>query len=277
MKLGIALSGGGLWGAYCAGVLEGLRRIGIAADVIAGTGECAQVAAFYAAQMSFGDSVAVMKRLRSQGNQKSGLIARLSRIFEKSITSSEDRAEKAIRDVLLLQGIRNFCDLKITAAISTIDLLSARTVIFTSDSGLPSGAGFQTLTDIRVWTAVRSAMSYAGGFKPRGLEGLVLAGTDAVGGVPLWLLRCMGAERTIGLNFPGNSPLPSHDDLKETRLFGRIHEISGKKNQRENEEPWDYRFHWEPSEIPADFDACLRCGLDSVLQHQSSLIEAIYF
>jgi NTE family protein len=172
MTLGIALGGGSVRGYAHIGVLRGLARIGLEADLICGTSIGSAVAAGHA--MGFDTD-------RIQGIlEGSGRAIFKPRVPIKSFLSSAALG-RYLRDACEGKRIE---DLPLPLGIVAADLVTHREVVFRSGV---------------VWRAVLASMSIPGIFPAQRMGPLTLVDGGVVNAVPVGVASDMGAATVIAV------------------------------------------------------------------------------
>jgi NTE family protein len=191
-RVGLALGGGFARGIAHVGVLRTLRDNGIPIDFITGTSVGALIAAAYAS----GATVEEMERQGSATRFRDFGRWTISRMG----MASNERLEDFLRKFTLL---RRFEEMKIPLGIVATDVISGRTVHFTSGE---------------IGPPLRASCAYPGLFLPVEYRDHVLVDGFLTEGVPAVCAREMGADFVISVHLePG---------LLETRPRNTIEVIS---------------------------------------------------
>ena len=161
MRLGIALSGGGIRGIAHAGVLKALEDNGINIEVIGGTSAGSLVASLYAMGYSPYYIYILFKRYSKQiANINSGIfMTGLSNFFKNKkfgITglNSGDNIEKLYNDLAFKKGIKRVSDIKMPLVIPTVDIMNSKEYIITNKIPGTEDNNEQYITDITLGKAV---------------------------------------------------------------------------------------------------------------------------
>ena len=139
MKLGLALSGGGIRGIAHAGVLKALEENNIQIDAIGGTSSGSIIAALYAMGYSPYYIYILFKRYaKDLVNQNS--ISKMTSIGN-FISNKKDNfqgfysgeeIEKGVNEVALRKGVKKITDIKIPIVIPAVDVQDSKKYIFTN-------------------------------------------------------------------------------------------------------------------------------------------------
>ena len=138
MKLGIALSGGGIRGIAHAGVLKALEDNGIKIDAIGGTSSGALIAGLYAIGYTPENIYELFKRYSKDivGTGLSPIITRVSNILKKENTGFRrgENIEKLFDKLANEKGIKNISDItKMPISIPSVDIKNGKEYIFTNN------------------------------------------------------------------------------------------------------------------------------------------------
>ena len=133
MKVGIALSGGGIRGIAHAGVLQALTERGIKPDIVGGTSCGSLIACMYAMGYEPYHIYILFKRyakLISKVNSIPIISGIKSCIFKKEISfsglNSGDRMEELCNGVAQRRGINKLEDIKMPVVIPTVDMIKRK-------------------------------------------------------------------------------------------------------------------------------------------------------
>ena len=138
MKLGIALSGGGIRGIAHAGVLKALEDNGIKIDAIGGTSSGALIAGLYAIGYTPENIYELFKRYSKDivGTGLSPIITRVSNILKKENTGFRrgENIEKLFNKLANEKGIKNISDItNMPISIPSVDIKNGKEYIFTNN------------------------------------------------------------------------------------------------------------------------------------------------
>lgn len=238
MKLGLALSGGGIRGIAHAGVLKALEENNIKIDAIGGTSSGSIISTLYAMGYSPYYIYILFKRYaKDLVNQNSlSTITSLKGFMTNKKTEfsgfySGEEIEKGFNEVALRKGIKRISDIKMPISIPAVDVQNSKEYIFTNK--IPENVEDKTkyITDISIGKAIRASSSFPVVFNPceygkhKFLDGGILDN------IPSSEVRKQGADKIISVNFKA-------DDINEQSnvmdIMMRAIDIMGNKISEEN-------------------------------------------
>lgn len=209
MKLGLALSGGGIKGAAHIGVLKAFEEENIKIDYISGTSSGSIVATLYAIGYKPDEIYSIFKSYSKQINYISiwnivklvyGLLIKKDIIIQG--LNNGKKIESLMKKFCEEKGIRNIKEIKMPLIIPSVSLHNGKKYIFSSYKTRNSyNDGKEYINDIEIEKAVRASCSYPGVFEP------VKYGKDEMidGGIkentPWKELELVGADKVIGVTF----------------------------------------------------------------------------
>ena len=138
MKIGLALSGGGIRGIAHAGVIKALEEENIKIDIIGGTSAGSMVASLYAMGYSpdeiFGCFLANYPKI--MGNTKFNFFNGMKSFINKNKISNGFRNGKDIEEVFEnladTKQIKNINEIKMPIVIPTVDIIESKEYVFTN-------------------------------------------------------------------------------------------------------------------------------------------------
>jgi len=241
LKIGLALSGGGMRGTAHIGVLKALAENNIPIDLIAGTSAGAIVAAMYAC----GQSPKQMEKIITQIDVPKliDLKVTVSDLFKHGIkwmTSGMFRFWSVLPTGLIkgdkieqcLAGFwkgRTVRDTVIPIAITAVDINSADTVFFTTP--IP---GSRAILNARYYhntpltEAVRASISIPGIFFPKKYRGMTLVDGAVKNNLPTDILKHMGADIVIAVDL-GYAGQPNYSIKSVGQILIQCIEIMGRE------------------------------------------------
>jgi len=213
LKIGVALSGGGIRGTAHIGVLKVLVKNNIPIDYISGTSAGAIVAAMYACGYTPHQMETMVQKIKmSQFIDLNLTVADLLKHGAKWLYNGMFRFWSVLPTGLIkgdkieqyfnnLWQDRTVKDTNIPLAITAVDLNSANTIFFTSplsrSRAILNARYYHTtsLTD-----AVRASISIPGIFYPKKYRSMTLVDGAVKNNLPTDILRHMGANVVIGVD-----------------------------------------------------------------------------
>ena len=209
MKLGIALSGGGIRGIVHAGVLQALEENGIKPDIIGGTSCGSMIAVMYAMGYSPYHMYILFKRYASKiakTNTFPILSGINSCIFKrKSIVAGFNNGEKIEElydKIAKRRNIYNINQIKMPIVIPSVDMISGKEFVFTNylPNNIDKG-NKQYINDITVGRAVRASSSFPGFYSPCKHKDYMFMDGGALNNVPVDEVKLQGADLIIAVKF----------------------------------------------------------------------------
>lgn len=223
MKLGLALSGGGIKGAAHVGVIQYIEELGFSIDCISGTSSGSIVAALYASGYSCQEIIDNAKQISSKyiyyiDYDIKGLFSFIFTALSRKRTKIDgfirgEKLRKVIEQLCNQKSVYDISDVKIPLAISSVDINNSKNEIFLSmplEVKDDSGTGY--IYNIPISEAVRASCSIPVVFKPEIIKGkrLVDGGLSSI--VHVNVLREMGADKVIAVNVGYSGYEKSHID-----------------------------------------------------------------
>ena len=160
MKLGLALSGGGVKGAAHIGVIKALEENGIEVEAIAGTSIGSIVASLYAMGYTTEKMLEIFKYfakgiMKTDARYYAGNLKTSRRLLGYGILSGEN-IEIAVKECAKAKGIRKLKDIKMPISIPTVDIVQSKKYVFTN----VDLEGDYYINNALVEKAVRASSSY---------------------------------------------------------------------------------------------------------------------
>lgn len=243
MKLGIALSGGGIRGIAHAGVLKALEENNIKIDAIGGTSSGSIVSTLYAMGYSPYYIYILFKRYAKDIiNQNSmSTITNLGSFMVNKKTPllgfySGEEMEKMFNEIALRKGIRKISDIKMPLIIPAVDVQDSKEYIFTNS--IPKEVNDKTryITDIPVGKAIRASSSFPAIFCPCSFEKHTFLDGGILNNFPSLEVKKQNIDKILTVNFKA-------DDIDENSnvmdIIMRSLDIMGNKISEESLENSD--------------------------------------
>ena len=238
MKLGLALSGGGIRGIAHAGVLKALEENNIKIDAIGGTSSGSIIATLYAMGYSpYYIYILFKKYAKDLVNQNSiskvtsigNFMANKKGNFQGFYTGEE--IESGFNNIALRKGVKKISDIKMPIVIPTVDVQDSKKYIITNKIPEKSSPNTEYINNIDIGKAIRASSSFPVVFSPceynkhRFLDGGILDN------FPTTEVKKQGVDKTITVNFKA-------DDIDENsnimNIVMRTIDIMGNKISEEN-------------------------------------------
>ena len=274
MKLGVALSGGGIRGVAHAGALKAFEENGIKIDAIGGTSSGSLVAVLYAMGYTPYYIYMLFKRYAQELvavdttpiiNTVSSFIT--NKKFQIYGFNSGEAIEKAYNEIALRKGIRYMSDIKMPIVIPAVDVKTSKEYVFTNKKNKP-----MYISDISVGTAVRASSSFPGVFCPCVYKEFRFLDGGILDNIPVNEVKKLGADKVIAINFKA-------DDIDETSNFMDISmrtlDIMGNKISEESLQNSDFVLTIKTDKtglLDIDkIDSCYKYGYKSALKNLSKI------
>ena len=238
MKLGLAISGGGIRGIAHAGVLKALEENNIKIDAIGGTSSGSIIATLYAMGYSpYYIYILFKKYAKDLVNQNSiskvtsigNFMANKKGNFQGFYTGEE--IENGFNNIALRKGVKKISDIKMPIVIPTVDVQDSKKYIITNKIPEKSSPNTEYINNIDIGKAIRASSSFPVVFSPceynkhRFLDGGILDN------FPTTEVKKQGVDKTITVNFKA-------DDIDENSnimdIVMRTIDIMGNKISEEN-------------------------------------------
>lgn len=207
MKIGLALSGGGIRGAAHVGAIKALEENGIKIDAVAGTSAGSIVGALYAMGYTTDEMYKLFNYFSKSVMSISpryffGGIKEKKGIQLGGLTSGEN-IELALEEAAKLKNIKTIKDIEMPIAIPTTDLISDREIIFTNNQDMQ---GEEYIHDIEIGKAVRASCSFPGMYAPLEYDKYQFADGGIFDNLPAEQTRKLGVDKVISIKFKLKSP-----------------------------------------------------------------------
>lgn len=283
MKVGIALSGGGIRGIAHAGVLKALEDNKINIDVIGGTSAGGMVASLYAIGYTPDEIYELFKKNAKKiiGANSIPFITGIRNLMNKKGGELNGfRNGKNIEEVYEImaeeKGIKEMNQIKMPIVIPTVDIIDSKEYIFTNF--IPEGTKNtkQYITDISVGKAVRASSSFPAVFNTCSINMHAFIDGGALNNVPVNEVKKQGADKVIAVKFDA-------DKVNETSnimdIAMKTIDIMGSKIAEENLSKSDYVLNVNTDKVGLlDFEkleGCFNYGYDAVIKNIEEIRNAL--
>lgn len=227
MKIGLALSGGGIRGIAHAGVLKALEENGIKIDIIGGTSAGSMVASLYAVGYKPDEIYHSFKENYGKiiGESRFHFFHGIKNLVDKKTDLRGFRKGENIEEVFNTlaknKDIDNISNIKMPLVIPTVDILDAKKYVFTNH--LPETCDEKKLidncenlkkwetsnklddtnyiTDINIGKAVRASSSFPAFFNLCTMKEHAFMDGGALDNVPVEEVKRQGADKVIAVKF----------------------------------------------------------------------------
>lgn len=282
MKLGLALSGGGIRGIAHAGVLQALEDNGIKIDVIGGTSAGSLIASLYAIGVKPIDILNEFKQNADKIIKTShfpiiagiGSYLKNKRINLTGLKSGEE-IEKIYNDKALEFGITNINQIKMPLVIPSVDLISSKEFVFTNYVPKKEEKE-QYITDITVGKAVRASSSFSAVFSPCLYKEYAFIDGGALDNTPVNEVKKQGADKVIAVIFESD-PITQESNIMD--IVMKTIDIMGSKISEESLEISDYVLNIVTDKTGLldvqKLDMCYEYGYQAVIDNLDKIKEKI--
>ncbi len=283
MKLGIALSGGGIRGIAHAGVLKALEDNNIKIDIIGGTSAGSMIAALYAMGYSPNYIYVLFKKYAKEiaGINSSPIISGIGNfMFNKKINlkglKSGNNLEKVYDTMALKKGIKNIGNIKMPLVIPTVDIFNSKEYIFTNI--IPKGIedDSQYITDITIGKAVRASSSFPAVFSPCEFGTHAFMDGGALDNIPVHEVRKQGADKVLAVKFESD-PVDKNSNIMD--IIMKTIDIMGSKISEESIEMSDFVLNVTTDKTGLldiqKLDKCYKFGYEAVIKNLQEIKEKI--
>ena len=227
MKIGLALSGGGIRGIAHAGVLKALEENDIKIDIIGGTSAGSMVASLYAVGYKPDEIYHSFKENYGKiiGESRFHFFHGIKNLVDKKTDLRGFRKGENIEEVFNTlaknKDIDNISNIKMPLVIPTVDILDAKKYVFTNH--LPETCDEKKLidncenlkkwdtsnkltdtnyiTDINIGKAVRASSSFPAFFNLCTMKEHAFMDGGALDNVPVEEVKRQGADKVIAVKF----------------------------------------------------------------------------
>lgn len=284
MKLGLALSGGGIRGIAHAGALKALEDNGIKVDVIGGTSAGALVASLYALGYSPYYIYILFKRYSKEivGINSAPIISGIGRfMMNKEVTLTGLKSGKSIEttydNLALKKGVKVIKDIKdIPLIIPAVDIGEAKEYIFTNRIPEKTTDKSQYITDIPIGKAVRASSSFPAIFCPCEFKEHKFLDGGVLDNIPVSEVKKQGADKVIAINFKADN-IDERSNIMDLTM--RTIDIMGNKISEENLEKSDFVLTIKTDKtglLDVDkLDSCYQYGYREVLKNIDKIREIL--
>lgn len=273
MKLGLALSGGGIRGIAHAGVLKAFEENNIKIDVIGGTSAGGIIAALYAMGYSPYYIYLLFKRYAKDLtliNKKTVVKGFRNYLINKNISitglNSGKTLEKMFDQVAVKKGIKTIKDIKMPIAIPAVDITNINKYIFTNDALKNENKNY--ITDINIGKAIRATSCFPAIFKPVKYKNHMFLDGGILDNIPVQEVRKQGASKVIAVNFAADE---INEESNIMDIIMRTIDGMGNKISEKNIDTSDFLLT-----IPTDktglldvekLDACYKYGYNATIKN----------
>ena len=279
MKIGIALSGGGIRGIAHAGVLKALEDNNIKIDIIGGTSCGSMVASLYAMGYTPEEIYRLFRKYAKDIatiNTKPIIAGLQSHIFKSKKVFSSLKDGKIIENVYnkmaLHKKIKNIEEIQMPLVIPSVDITESKEYVFTNK--IPQNAEDKTqyITNITVGKAVRASSSFPAVFNPCLMGKHAFMDGGALDNVPVNEVKKQGADKVIAVKFDADS-VDENSNIMD--IVMKTIDIMGSKISEESLEMSDVVLNVYTDKVGLldieKLESCYQYGYNCVVQNIDNL------
>ena len=284
MKIGIALSGGGIRGIAHAGVLKALEDNNINVDIIGGTSAGGLVASLYAMGYKpyyiyilfkqYAKDIATISNGPIINGISNYMVSKKLRI---SGLNKGDSIENIYNELAKQKKIKTIKDIKMPLVIPAIDITEAKEYVFTNY--IPKHCKKSNyITNISVGKAVRASSSFPAFFCPCEFEKHIFLDGGTLDNTPVIEIKKQGADKVIAVNFEAEK-IDQESDIMD--IVMRTIDIMGNKIAEEGIKKSDFILT-----VPTDkvglldiekLDKCYQYGYDAAIKNMDKIKESLSY
>lgn len=284
MKIGLALSGGGMRGIAHAGVLKALEESGIEISVIGGTSAGSMIASLYAVGYKPNDIYSIFKENYKKiiGEGKIRIFNGIKYLTNKKTILKGFKKGESIEEVFDLlakdKNVENINNIKMPIVIPTVDILDAKEYIFTNY--VPeynfNDNPVKYITDISIGKAVRASSSFPAVFNLCTIDEHAFIDGGALDNVPVDEVRKQGADRVIAVKFDEDK-LDKNSNVID--IVMRTIDIMGNKIIENEIEKSDYVVNIHTENVGLletnKIEHCYRCGYEAIMDNIDEIMKSL--
>lgn len=285
MKIGIALSGGGLQGFAHIGALRALEELGVNdIEFISGTSTGSIVATLYAMGYSTNEIEKIWKENYKKilRIKKRTIIRMIFNYVLKKKTKTEGIIDgKIVEDIInteaIKKNIRKVNDIKNKKlAVATVDTKGIKECIFVSNNENLLDENVNYITDIEIGKAVRASMAFPGIFTTVDYKDYNFIDGGTIDNLPTKILKDMGADKIIAIGFDISRYNPS-DSFEDVVI--RALDIFSYKDVKKGQDIADISIEIYNSSTSLlnieDIEVTIKNGYDSVMKNKEKIYDLI--
>lgn len=283
MKLGLALSGGGIRGIAHAGALKALEDNNIKIDVIGGTSSGALIGSLYALGYTPYYIYILFKRYAKEiaGINSMPIINgignyMMSKKVEITGLKTGRSLERTFNDLANRKGVKEIGEIKtMPIVIPAVDIKEAKEYIFTNK--VPEGENSKKyITEIPVGKAVRASSSFPAVFCPCEFETHQFMDGGVLDNVPVLEVKKQGADKVIAINFKSDE-VDSESNIMDLTM--RTIDIMGNKISKESLEKSDLVITIQTDKTGLldveKLDSCYEYGYKAIIENLDKIKQVL--
>lgn len=284
MKIGIALSGGGMRGLAHAGVLKALEEKGIKIDIIGGTSAGSMVASLYAMGYHPEEICEEFKNNYKKivGNNKFSLWSGIRHFAnnKKGLWRGYNDGQgitEVFETLASRKNVNNMAQIPMPVVIPSVDIKEEKEYIFTNQ--IPLNAEKEEakyITNITVGEAVRASSSFPAVFNLCNIKEHAFMDGGALDNVPVREVKKQGADKVIAVKFEGEAIT---EESSAMDIVMKTVDIMGNKIIEEELKQSDYIINISTEKMglldTSKIDECYQYGYEAVMKNWDAIITAL--
>ena len=285
MKIGLALSGGGIRGIAHAGVLKALEEDNIKIDIIGGTSAGSMVASLYAIGYTPDEIFESFLRNHSKiiGDNKFNIFSGMKHFISKNKRSNGFRNGKSIEEVFEklahIKNVDNINEIKMPIVIPTVDIMDSKEYIFTNY--IPEKLDNKEnryINNISIGEAIRASSSFPAMFNICNINTHSFVDGGALDNIPVGEVKKQGADKIIAIKFKGDK-INANSNFFD--IIMKTIDIMGNKIIEKDLEKSDYILEININDIGL-FDSnkiekCFEIGYETMKRNLTELKNILYY
>lgn len=274
MKLGIALSGGGIRGIAHAGVLKALEDNDIPIDIIGGCSSGSIIASLYAMgykpnyiyrlYKKYAKDIAVLNTKPLISGLKNHILK------SKKVTGLKDgqQIEELCNKLAMKKGIHNMREILMPIVIPSVDIMESKEYVFTNR--VPNNAVdiSQYITETTIGKAVRASSSFPAVFSPCHMGKHAFMDGGVLDNIPVYEVKKQGADKVIAVKFDADK-IDKNSNIMD--IVMKTIDIMGSKISEESLEMSDLVLNVYTDKVGLldvkKLDSCYQYGYDCVIEN----------
>ena len=275
MKIGLALSGGGIRGIAHAGALKAFEESGIKIDIIGGCSSGSLVASLYAMGYSPYHIYILFKRYAKEiiNINTAPIVSGIGNyLINKTSTlkgfHSGENLEKTFNRFAYKKGIKKISDIKMPVVIPAVDILNSKEYIFTNYAQNFEKDCDKYITNITVGKSVTASSSFPAAFSPCKFKNHLFMDGGILDNIPVEEVKKQGADKVIAISFHS-------DDINENSnimdYIMKTIDIMGKQISEKSLDKSDYILDIYTDKCGLldinKLDSCYKYGYNAVIDN----------
>ncbi len=279
MKIGLALSGGGVRGIAHAGVLKALEENNIKIDILGGTSSGSMITALYSIGYTPDEIYELFKKYASTIVKLNSNIIRKEiknfilkhRICSQGINNGEF-IEEIFNKKALEKEISNINQIKMPIVIPAVDISTGEEYIFTSVKSNKKNH----ISTIDIGKAVRASSSFPAVYEPMKYKDKLFLDGGMLDNIPAREVRRLGADKVISVKFDSNK---IDEESNAIDIIVKVTDLMSEKISDEDLKESDYTIT-----VPTDgtgildiskIDYCFKSGYETTKEQIEEIMKML--